>query len=243
MPSNPATTIYCGNLDDRVTERVLYDIMVEAGRVSDVYIPKDKETKKSKGYGFAEFETEEGAQYALKLFSGLVVLFNRSVRLAMSSSGAPAESLNNNGFGISVNGVDNTISRERDLPNLTRLPQMSFYGVPPLARLPQFPSSSSMGNFSPTGNFSAAGFFSSTGNFSSTGIFSAPGNLGFSLQNSSLAQAGSLPLPHQRTPSSFDAYNLDPKYQPQFRNVPYIQSPRWSESGLLPNSHSYRQNR
>ncbi|WVY98731.1 hypothetical protein V8G54_030882 [Vigna mungo] len=61
-----------GNLDERVTERVLYDILIQAGRVVDLHIPKDKETEKPKGYAFAEYETEEIADYAVRLFSGLM---------------------------------------------------------------------------------------------------------------------------------------------------------------------------
>lgn len=72
-----------GNLDERVDERVVYEIMVQAGPLVDVYFPRDKDSKRHKGYGFAEYETEESAQYALRLFSGLVYLCNRSVRFAV----------------------------------------------------------------------------------------------------------------------------------------------------------------
>jgi len=57
--------------------------MVQAGPLVDVYFPRDKDSKRHKGYGFAEYETEESAQYALRLFSGLVYLCNRSVRFAV----------------------------------------------------------------------------------------------------------------------------------------------------------------
>ncbi|KAH9605226.1 hypothetical protein KSS87_012851 [Heliosperma pusillum] len=73
-----------GNLDEKVTERVLYDILIQAGRVVDLHIPKDKETDKPKGYAFAEYESEEIADYATKLFSGLVTLYNRTLKFAIS---------------------------------------------------------------------------------------------------------------------------------------------------------------
>lgn len=76
--------VHCtGNLDERVTERVLYDIVKEAGRVVDLHIPKDRETDRPKGYAFAEYETEEVAEYAVKLFSGLVNLYNRTLKFAV----------------------------------------------------------------------------------------------------------------------------------------------------------------
>ncbi|KAI5399939.1 hypothetical protein KIW84_065038 [Lathyrus oleraceus] len=74
-----------GNLDERVTDRVLYDILIQAGRVVDLHIPKDKETDKPKGFAFAEFETEEIADYAVKLFSGLVTLYKRTLKFASAN--------------------------------------------------------------------------------------------------------------------------------------------------------------
>ena len=76
-------TICVGNLDERVSDRVLYDILIQAGRVVDLHIPRDRETEKPKGYAFAEYEAEEIADYAVKLFSGLVTLYNRTLKFAV----------------------------------------------------------------------------------------------------------------------------------------------------------------
>ncbi|KAG6546859.1 hypothetical protein Mapa_011475 [Marchantia paleacea] len=87
MSGNIQATLYIGNLDERVDERLLYEIMVQAGPLVEVYIPRDKESKRHKGYGFAEYRSEESAQYALNLFSGLVTLYNRTLRFAISGGG------------------------------------------------------------------------------------------------------------------------------------------------------------
>lgn len=73
-----------GNLDERVSDRVLYDILIQAGRVVDLYIPRDRETDKPKGYAFAEYESDEVAEYAVKLFSGLVTLYKRTLKFVVS---------------------------------------------------------------------------------------------------------------------------------------------------------------
>ncbi|GFP92002.1 hypothetical protein PHJA_001344300 [Phtheirospermum japonicum] len=44
--------------------------MIHAGRVLDIYIPRDRETNKLKGYAFTEYESKEVAAYAFKLFTG-----------------------------------------------------------------------------------------------------------------------------------------------------------------------------
>ncbi|KAK9080188.1 hypothetical protein SSX86_001863 [Deinandra increscens subsp. villosa] len=84
MSSNPSSTVYIGNLDERVSDRVLYDILIQAGRVVDLHIPRDRETDKPKGFAFAEYETKEIADYAVRLFTGPVTLYNRTLRFGIS---------------------------------------------------------------------------------------------------------------------------------------------------------------
>ncbi|XP_011620993.1 RNA-binding protein 7 [Amborella trichopoda] len=84
MTGNTACTIFIGNLDEKVNDRVLYEILIQAGRIVDMHIPRDKETNRHKGYAFAEYETEEIAQYAVKLFSGLVSIHKKTLRFSMS---------------------------------------------------------------------------------------------------------------------------------------------------------------
>ncbi|XP_059641632.1 uncharacterized protein LOC132283655 [Cornus florida] len=93
MSENASRTVYIGGLDERVSERVLYDILIQAGRVVDLYIPRDKETEKPKGFAFAEYETDEIANYAVRLFSGLVKLHNRTLKFAISGQDKPSPSL------------------------------------------------------------------------------------------------------------------------------------------------------
>ncbi|CAN8308146.1 unnamed protein product [Cochlearia groenlandica] len=84
MSGDSNCTVYVGNVDERVSERVLYDILIQAGKVIDLHIPRDKDTDKPKGFAFAEYESDEIADYAVKLFSGLVSLHNRTLKFAIS---------------------------------------------------------------------------------------------------------------------------------------------------------------
>ncbi|XP_052174507.1 uncharacterized protein LOC127789611 isoform X2 [Diospyros lotus] len=84
MSENAGCSVYVGNLDERVSDRVLYDILIQAGRIVDLHIPRDKETNRPKGFAFAEYETEEIADYAVSLFTGLVTLYNRTLKFAIS---------------------------------------------------------------------------------------------------------------------------------------------------------------
>nr|KAJ0190685.1 hypothetical protein LSAT_V11C800414870 [Lactuca sativa] len=77
-----------GNLDERVSDGVLYDILIQAGRVVDLHIPRDKETDKPKGFAFAEYETKEIDDYAVrlftKLFTKLFTLYNKTLRFGIT---------------------------------------------------------------------------------------------------------------------------------------------------------------
>jgi cold-inducible RNA-binding protein len=60
--------LYVGNLTANVTEGVIRDNFTTAGKVLSVNIIKDNYTKESRGFGFVEMETEEGAKKAIEMF-------------------------------------------------------------------------------------------------------------------------------------------------------------------------------
>jgi RNA recognition motif-containing protein len=62
--------LYVGNLSQKVTEDDLKNNFSEAGAVASVSVIKDKFSGVSRGFGFVEMETEEGAQEAIKKFNG-----------------------------------------------------------------------------------------------------------------------------------------------------------------------------
>jgi cold-inducible RNA-binding protein len=62
--------LYVGNLSQKVTEDDLRSNFSEAGAVASVSVIKDKFSGVSRGFGFVEMETEEGAQEAIKKFNG-----------------------------------------------------------------------------------------------------------------------------------------------------------------------------
>ena len=62
--------LYVGNLSFKVTDDDLKSNFSEAGEVASAAIIKDKFTGQSKGFGFVEMKTEEGATEAIKKFNG-----------------------------------------------------------------------------------------------------------------------------------------------------------------------------
>ena len=67
---NQDATCYCGGLDEKVTEELLWELMTNAGPVVHVHIPRDKVTGNHQAFGFVEFRTEEDAEYACKVRQG-----------------------------------------------------------------------------------------------------------------------------------------------------------------------------
>ena len=62
--------LYVGNLSPNVTAQDLQHNFSEVGAVASAVVIKDKFTGISKGFGFVEMETEEGAREAVKRFHG-----------------------------------------------------------------------------------------------------------------------------------------------------------------------------
>ncbi|AQK99178.1 RNA-binding (RRM/RBD/RNP motifs) family protein [Zea mays] len=94
MARDPARTVFIGNLDEKVSERILYEILIQAGHVVDLHVPSDKESNSLKGYAFVEYETEEIAQYAVKLFSGLVRISGKTLKFMIAGYDKPSSNVN-----------------------------------------------------------------------------------------------------------------------------------------------------
>lgn len=60
--------LYVGNLSYTSSEDDLKALFAQAGTVKSVAIIKDRDTGRSKGFGFVEMETAEEAQKAITMF-------------------------------------------------------------------------------------------------------------------------------------------------------------------------------
>jgi RNA recognition motif-containing protein len=64
------TKLYVGNLSFRTTGDELRDMFAQAGEVESATIIEDRETGRSRGFGFVEMATPEGAAAAIEQFNG-----------------------------------------------------------------------------------------------------------------------------------------------------------------------------
>ena len=64
-----STNIYVGNLSFRTTETELEDLFSQFGQVNKVNIIQDRETGRSRGFGFVEMESEN-ANVAISALDG-----------------------------------------------------------------------------------------------------------------------------------------------------------------------------
>ncbi|KAF2231916.1 RNA-binding domain-containing protein [Viridothelium virens] len=78
-------TVYVGNLDERVTDSLVWELMLQAGRIVNVHLPKDRVTQTHQGYGFVEFISEEDADYAAKIMNQ-IRLYGKPVRVNKASA-------------------------------------------------------------------------------------------------------------------------------------------------------------
>ena len=62
--------LYVGNLPFSATDQVLADSFAQCGKVESAKIIIDRDTGRSKGFGFVEMSTEAEAQDAINKFNG-----------------------------------------------------------------------------------------------------------------------------------------------------------------------------
>jgi splicing factor 3B subunit 4 len=82
---NTEATVHIGQLDDRVTDDLLFELCTQVAPVKHVYVPRERITGAHYGYGFCEFRTEVDAAYAAKVLN-MTTLFSKSIRLSQSSA-------------------------------------------------------------------------------------------------------------------------------------------------------------
>src|SRR5206468_907751 len=62
--------LYVGNLPFSATDQVLFDTFAQCGTVESAKIITDRDTGRSKGFGFVEMSTDAEAQEAINKFNG-----------------------------------------------------------------------------------------------------------------------------------------------------------------------------
>ncbi len=80
--------LYVGNLPYRMSEEELADVFAQAGEVADVAIVIDRDTGRSKGFGFVEMADDAGAQAALQELNGAQV-GGRTIKVAEANPRPP----------------------------------------------------------------------------------------------------------------------------------------------------------
>ena len=81
---NQDATAYVGNLDEKVTEELLWELLLQGGAVVNVFIPRDKVTSAHSGFGFVEFRSEEDAEYTIKIMN-MMQLYGKPLRVNKAS--------------------------------------------------------------------------------------------------------------------------------------------------------------
>ena len=83
--------LYLGNLSFETTETELKELFTQSGLVETAHIITDRDTGRSKGFGFVEMQ-EGGdkaiAQFSGKEFTGRALTVKRSTPMALRDSGA-----------------------------------------------------------------------------------------------------------------------------------------------------------
>ncbi|KFA54826.1 hypothetical protein S40293_00820 [Stachybotrys chartarum IBT 40293] len=78
-------TVYIGNIDERATPAMIYEVMLQAGPIHNIHMPRDRVTQSHQGFGFVEFRSPGDAEYAANLMNG-IKLYGKSLRVNKASA-------------------------------------------------------------------------------------------------------------------------------------------------------------
>lgn len=111
--------LYVGNLSYTTSEESLRDLFAEAGDVVSAQIMTDKFTNKSRGFGFVEMATQEGADEAIRRFNGYSLddrnlVVNEARPREERPAGGPQNRRPRNDFGGGDRGDRGRNNRDRD---------------------------------------------------------------------------------------------------------------------------------
>jgi cold-inducible RNA-binding protein len=87
--------LYVGNLPFSTTEASLSDMFAQAGQVESVRLITDRDSGRSKGFGFVEMSTDEDASSAITSFDGTQL----DGRQIVVNEARPMERREGGGFG------------------------------------------------------------------------------------------------------------------------------------------------
>ncbi|KAK4294846.1 hypothetical protein Pmani_032557 [Petrolisthes manimaculis] len=129
-------TVWVGGFDAEVsTEEILYELFLQAGPLQYVRIPKDRESKKPKNFGFICYLHSVSVPYAIELMDG-IVLHGRVLKVqSRHLQQQQRQGLNLGPVG--VHSLDSTFEQQR--PNIDMVPsgpqqscaQQSLMGAAP----------------------------------------------------------------------------------------------------------------
>ncbi|XP_056145233.1 serine/arginine-rich splicing factor 2-like isoform X2 [Lampris incognitus] len=90
------TSLKVDNLTYRTSPETLRRVFEKYGRVGDVYIPRDRYTKESRGFAFVRFLDKRDAEDAMDAMDG-ALLDGRELRVQMAQYGRPPDSQHGGG--------------------------------------------------------------------------------------------------------------------------------------------------
>jgi cold-inducible RNA-binding protein len=98
-----AQKLFIGGLSFSTTTERLREAFAQAGQVESAAVVNDRDTGRSRGFGFVEMATPEEADQAIALFNGKE-LDGRQLRVERASSNSGGGGGSRGGFGRSSGG-------------------------------------------------------------------------------------------------------------------------------------------
>ncbi|XP_063700637.1 RNA-binding protein 7 [Culicoides brevitarsis] len=120
-------TVFVGNITEKVTDELLYELFLQAGPVEEISIPKDRDTGKQKSFGFVRYKHTVSVPYACEIFKG-TRLFGRDLNIKSRNRDANRD--NNRGQNPEPRGLSSLVQGFHNNTPPGMLPSMPHQQVP-----------------------------------------------------------------------------------------------------------------
>lgn len=79
------TTLYVGNLAEEVDEQLLYELMLQAAPVTSVYMPRNRFSRQTQGFGFVQFSSDQDAEFATHMMA-TIRLYGKQLKITRAGT-------------------------------------------------------------------------------------------------------------------------------------------------------------
>ncbi|ODV61916.1 U2 snRNP complex subunit HSH49 [Ascoidea rubescens DSM 1968] len=105
---NQDATVYIGNLDEKVDEVLLYELVLQVAPIKSLNMPKDRILQVHQGYAFVELKSVKDSEYVEKILNG-ILLYSKPIKVKKTTNQTSRKNQIDVGAKLFISNLDELI--------------------------------------------------------------------------------------------------------------------------------------